>query len=256
MANETLTYSESAKGWPSFYSYLPDFMMGMNTYFYTFKNGNLFRHNTNPLRNNYYGQQFNSSITGVFNKQPLEIKLFKTISFESDKAWAVTELETDLSTGSMLSTFFEQKEGEWFSFIRENASTINFKLRSTHGLGILPSIPTLISANLYKFQFSNPPGTIVSEGDAVFKTVNPSTFSPSQCGVVKSVDNTLNTIDVDITGFTPLSVTSGDFILIYKNVVANSTGARGYFMQFKLENSDTTPVELFSVGSSVMKSFP
>ena len=31
---------------------------------------------------------------------------------------------------------------------------------------------------------------------------------------------------------------------------------RGYFMEFTLSNNDTTPVELFSVGSSVMKSFP
>ena len=88
-----------------------------------------------------------------------------------------------------------------------------------------------------------------------FKTTNPATVAPTKCGVVKSVDNTLNTINVDTTGFGQL-VASGDFILYYKDVVANSTGARGYFMQFKLENSDTTPVELFSVGSSVMKSFP
>ena len=41
-----------------------------------------------------------------------------------------------------------------------------------------------------------------------------------------------------------------------KNPVAESHGARGYFMQFKLENDSTDPVELFSVGSSVMKSNP
>ena len=35
----TISYSEEAKGWPSFYSFLPDFMIGMNSYFYTFKNG-------------------------------------------------------------------------------------------------------------------------------------------------------------------------------------------------------------------------
>ena len=44
--NYTLTYSESVKGWPSFYSYYPDFILGMNQYLYTFKGGNLYRHNT------------------------------------------------------------------------------------------------------------------------------------------------------------------------------------------------------------------
>ena len=58
MANEeTLSYSEGSKGWPSFYSYIPEYMMGMNSYFYSFDGGNLYRHNTNAIRNNYYEQQ-------------------------------------------------------------------------------------------------------------------------------------------------------------------------------------------------------
>ena len=42
---ETLTFDDGVKGWTSFYSYIPDFMIGMNNYFYSFKNGNLYRHN-------------------------------------------------------------------------------------------------------------------------------------------------------------------------------------------------------------------
>ena len=45
-------------------------------------------------------------------------------------------------------------------------------------------------------------------------------------------------------------------VFYFKDVVAESHGARGYFMEFKLENINTQPVELFAVGSSVMKSFP
>ena len=37
--------------------------MGMNSYFYSFDQGNLYRHNTNTVRNNYYGEQFISSVT-------------------------------------------------------------------------------------------------------------------------------------------------------------------------------------------------
>ena len=84
---ETLSYSEGSKGWPSFYSYIPEYMMGMNSYFYSFDQGNLYRHNTNTVRNNYYGEQFISSVTGVFNYKPQQIKVFKTMSFESNAAW-------------------------------------------------------------------------------------------------------------------------------------------------------------------------
>ena len=103
----TLTYDEGVKGWPSFYSFLPDYMIGMNGFFYSFNNGNLYRHNVNETRNNYYGVQYNSTITGVINIEPKTIKLFKTMSYESDDRWACTSLVTDLGTGSMLSTFFE-----------------------------------------------------------------------------------------------------------------------------------------------------
>ena len=253
--NETLSYSDGAKGWPSFYSFLPEFMMGMNSFFYTFKNGNIYRHNTNEKRNVYYDVKYKSNITGVFNASPLEIKLFKTMSFESDASWNVTSLLTDLSTGSMLNTYFEQKEGKWFSFIRQNSSTINFKLRSAHGIGDILSTPSLISANSYLYTFANPIGNMIDEGDAIFKTTTPGTVAPTKTGTVTSVDNTLNTITVNTTGFTQL-VLAGDYILYYKNVVAESQGARGYFMQFTLENDSLAPVELFSVGSSMMKSYP
>ena len=43
----TLTYNPDASGmlskeggWPSFYSFMPDYMIGMNNYFYSFKRGN------------------------------------------------------------------------------------------------------------------------------------------------------------------------------------------------------------------------
>ena len=58
MPNYTLTHSQDVQGWASFYSYFPEYIMGMNQYLYTFKNGDLYRHNTNTLRNNYYALIF------------------------------------------------------------------------------------------------------------------------------------------------------------------------------------------------------
>ena len=83
--NYTLTYSEGSKGWPSFYTYFPEMIKGMNQYLYTFKGGNLYSHNTNEIRNNYYGIQYNSTISTIFNTKPLEVKLFK-LSFSNKEA--------------------------------------------------------------------------------------------------------------------------------------------------------------------------
>tara|TARA_R110000803_G_C11921585_1_gene314398 strand:+ start:140 stop:979 length:840 start_codon:yes stop_codon:yes gene_type:complete len=269
----TLSYNPDAPGlltkeggWPSFYSFIPDYMIGMNNYFYSFKKGNLWRHNTNDVRNNYYGVQYKSTITSVFNVEPtLSIKLFKTMSYEStttvvdtnEAAWECVELNTDLtdgSPGSMLSTYFVQKEGEWFSFLRNNSGTVNYKSRSVNGVGVCTSssIP-LVGFTLINFE--NQVGSIISIGDAVYAVTTAggvATADPAIIGEVTAV--TSNSITIKDSNAFPAIV--GQFILYSKNSVAESHGARGYFLQFKLENDSTNPVELFSVGSSVMKSNP
>ena len=255
----TLSYSEEAKGWPSFYSYLPDYMVGMNSYFYSFNGGNLYRHNTNPIRNNYYGVQYNSEITGVFNTEPQTIKLFKTMSYESDDRWACTALFTELGTGSMLATEFVEKEREWFTFLRELETTVNWKARSTNGIGPVAVVGGASPAVTLQFNFNL--GSIVSVGDFLYEATSV-VGVPSYLGQITGIDRTTNTITFDDTVPALDGATStgpgaaGDFIIFMKNAVAESHGARGYFMQFTLQNTNTSPVELFSVGSSVMKSYP
>ena len=276
----TVSYSEGVQGWPSFYSYLPEYMIGMNGFFYSWDKGNLYRHNTNEARNNYYETQYSSSITSVFNIQPMTIKLFKTMSYESDDRWACTSLFSDLGTGSMLSTYFQQKEGEWFTFLRENSGTINWNARSANGIGATTLVTGPPTDTVVEFDVDI--GSILSVGDSVFigtivappvpnPLSLPSTLSapPLYSGIVTSVVNNSTTsvagvvtpasITIDCTiplGVTLNVPTIGEFIFFIKDAVAESHGARGYFLNFTLQNSNDKAVELFSVGSSVMQSFP
>jgi hypothetical protein len=251
MASKTLTFSEGAKGWPSFYSYIPDYMIGMNNYFYSFKGGNLYRHNTNETRNNFYGKQYTSSIKSVFNAEPTTVKLFKTIEIEGDSPWGVTST-TNLSTGSINSTYFDKKEGRYYAYIRSNDGTVNVNLRNVNGIGTVttvdatdPALTTLTYPTGFKFS------SMISVGDLAYKN-NSGTLQ--LLGKIVSVSANIMTIDTTIIGgSTPVD---SDFILYVKNSVAESYGVRGYYMEFELTNADTTATELFSVGSSVFKSFP
>jgi len=255
---KTLSYSEDVKGWPSFYSYLADYMVGMNGFFYSWSGGNLYRHNTNELRNNYYGVQYNSTITSVFNFEPMTIKLFKTMSYESNDSWECTSLETDLSNGSMLSTYFVQKEGEWFTFLRENSGTVNWRDRSANGIGAAFALFGLINSTIITFTVDV--GSILSIGDAIYIGSNPPVLAGTVTNIVRSsTTNSLGvttpaSITVDCSAGTVPSI--GDFIVFIKDSIAASQGARGYYLHFNLENTNTEAVELFSVGSSVMKSYP
>ena len=274
--NYTLSYNSDSSsmprfggqgGWPSFYSFFPDFMIGMNSFFYSFKGGNLFRHNTSSLRNTYYGVFTASSITSVFNPEPtLSIKLFKTLSYEStttvtdtnEARWECTSLQTDLTDGvpgSMLETYFVQKEGEWFSFLRTNAGTVNWQMRSANGVGVCTAVSG--AAGNMLIEFAGAIGSILNIGDNVYAATlvaGVATTDPIFVGQVTFKTSTSITVDTTVPGGSTPTV--GQFIMFIKNAVAESHGARGYFLEFTLMNDSTSPVELFSVGSSVMKSFP
>ena len=264
MANaETITYAGDVKGWPSFYDYLPDYMIGMNQYFYTFNGGNIYRHNVGANRNEYYGVPNNSTITTVFNTDPSSIKLFKTMSYESNDVWTCTELFTDLSTGSMPAiSSWRQKEGEWFAFLRENAGTLNLKDRSVNGVGSASVVSGILVNTVVKFPLELNIGSIMSIGDTVYGSVGGVTteYGPLINFGSNPVSTTTGIVqqyfiefDASVAGVQPAV---GEFMFIAKDPIAESHGARGYFMHFTLSNSNVEPVELFAVNSNIMKSFP
>lgn len=279
MANNTLTYSEAVQGWPSFYSYYPDFMIGMNNFFYTFKGGNLYRHNVNSSRNTFYGDWWvrvgfpagaftATSMTSVFNDSPLENKLFKTLNLEGDARWEAT-LQTDIqSSGFIQASWFENKEQSYFAFVRNSGSTpatpSQYPLRSVNGIGRSAVIDSaVLSAVKVDFQISPTPisiGTIISVGDILYYSLPPYT-SPVLFGEVSDIivdyPSGLNRLIVDTT--IPLASVppiQNPYILYIKNSVAESHGVLGHYCVFTIDNSSSSKVELFAVETEAMKSYP
>jgi hypothetical protein len=242
----TITYNSDVKGFPTFYSFVPDWMHGMNNYLYSFKGGNLYRHNTGTI-GQYYGVNYPCTITSVLNTSPTEPKVFKTLSLESDDRWSVT-LVSDMQTGIIDKTWFEDKEGGWFAFIRANTSPANFKMRSANGIG---NVVTVVNTGgtLYQLDFNYEVGSIISIGDAIYFNSSP---QPLLVGSVTNVAGDVVTVNAT-AGPVP---SAGNFIFYVKNQQAESHGVLGYFCEFTLTNDSTSPVELFHVESSVFKSYP
>ena len=267
MANYTLSYSNMVKGWVSFYSFYPEWMIGMNNYFYTFKGGDLYRHNVNDNRNTFYSPWFvkigdaagaytPSTLQSVFNTLPLENKLFKTINLEGDAKWGVT-LETDLQySGFIEANWFEKKEASFFAFVRNN-SIGELALRSVNGIGRSNQVT---GGNVVKFAIGISIGSIISIGDLLYYSLPPYT-TPVLAGKVTAISvdlpNGVNqlTIDTTIPGTTPIPIQDAFFLYI-KNSVAESHGVLGHYCTFNIENSSIDKVELFVVQTEVMKSFP
>lgn len=267
MSNYTVTYSDGVKGWVSFYSYYPEWMVGMNNYFYTFKGGNLYRHNVNSLRNTFYGDWWirlgnpggaftPSTLESVINASVIENKLFKTIDLQGDASWDM-QMETDLqNSGYIDSGWFERKEAVYFAFIRNNSNG-ELALRSLNGIGNSSSVTgggTIVNFSINPLVAI---GNIISIGDLLYFN----TTSPQLAGKVTGININYPTginrliIDTSIPGTVPIP-SNVEFFLYIKNSVAESHGVLGHYCRFTMQNSSTSKIELFAVESDVMKSFP
>jgi hypothetical protein len=269
--NYTLTFSPPAQGWPSFYSYVPEWMQGMNQYFYSFSGGNLWRHNTNETRNNYYEAQYNSTLQSVFNQEPVVNKLFKTLSLEGDHAWAATFVSELQTTGFIDAPFFVEKESDWFAYLRNQGTTPaspaqEFPLRSANGIGNSLTTANVGTETTFTFPLTRPIGSIPSIGDNIYYALPPTPpatiYTPIYLGQITSINvnipNSVNTIVVeqDVPGGGVLPLVDITYVMSLKNLVAESHGILGHYGVFTLTNTDTEAVELFAVKSEVMKSYP
>jgi hypothetical protein len=167
MAEATITYAPANSGWTSFHSYFPEWMIGMNSNFYTFKGGNMWKHYNNNTRNNYYSSQYNSTVTPVFNDEPTVTKMFKTIQLDTDSPWDTT-ITTDLSTGFMNSTQYQLKEGDYYTYIRRVAGNTDLDLMSAQGIGDILTVTGAAPGNI-TLTFSFNIGSNISIGDKLYR---------------------------------------------------------------------------------------
>lgn len=264
----TLTYAENVKGWVSFYSYEPEWMIGMNNYFYTFKGGNLYRHNVGA-RNTFYktwwlrvdpplgAEAYHpSSVKSVFNTSPLENKLFKTLILDGDSTWDAT-LQTDIQTsGYVNSDFFEKKEQSYFAFIR-NDENGQFSQRSLQGIGTNSTRTDVGTTATINFPLYIDLSNVVSSGNKIYWS-DTAIYGGDITDVQIDIRNGINRLIVDTSdpnAVIPL-VGTQQFYLYTNNSVAESHGVVGHYCVFEVENSLESKVELFTVSSEVMKSFP
>jgi hypothetical protein len=238
---DTLSYYNYANGWTSRWSYVPEWMTHMNSNFYTFKNGNLYIHNLNQNRNNFYGVPGISTLSTIFNVEPTTVKKFKNIFIDSNDPWKAT-MYTNLDQGFADYDYYDKKEGRWYAYIRIPQGDNNAQLLSTQGIG---DIVNYTSPTMY---FNVDIQVNLNQGDKVYKIVGSSLV---ELGTVSAF--TQNAISLSSIVSTP---SVGDTIVIVKNAVAESFGPRGYYLQVDFENNKNYEVTMFAVGASVFKSFP
>ena len=99
-----VSFSEAVKGWVSFKSFVYEDGTSCANDYYTFKNGNLYKHHDETVdRNTFYpyyssgtvvpGNYKNSSFTVLINESPGSVKTFHTLNYEGSQS-KIDELKT------------------------------------------------------------------------------------------------------------------------------------------------------------------
>jgi len=269
LAPLTISYSDDVQGWTSFWTYIPEYMIYASNNFYTFKGGNLYFHNDESVaRTIYYPfSQYQTSpycsVSTLFNNDPLDTKMYETLHIQSTIPWN-TSIQTDLIAGQIDDSWFELKEGVWFSYIRRNYNLSGPLLTNTSQLDDQLSIRTVgigsvLTATRAYIEFNSYPNqsfkiTNTSYPDDLYIYNNSGVLT--YVGTVSYVDNSIPNPKVYITyTSTPPSPNAGDNILAVKNSVAESYGARGYYMDVTMYHNSTSYIELFEVSALTFKSF-
>ncbi len=230
----TVSYNEITSGWTSFKSFGPEAGVSLNNQYYTFKEGSIWKHHANALANNFYGTQYYSDFTLIFNDQPGSVKSFNTINYEGTQAritanlgdsqyynltaktgWYVDSIHTDLQ--EIDDVEFKNKEGKWFGVLRGTAtelSNLDEKEFSVQGLGSATNITnTGTPATQYKIEVhghpSNAAGSVnwdSSGADADFKYISYNTWPAAAGSTVTQANGTENASSTYIDNLTYDSV--------------------------------------------------
>ena len=255
---ESVAFKEKVNGWTTTMSYVPESGISLNNEYYTFKNGEIWEH-SNETRSNFYGAQFNSTVTPIINDAPTSVKKFKTLAYEGTAGWR-SEIVTDQQNGEV--PVFVKKEGSFYNYIQGIDTTVaNLDTQefSTQGLGsLLLNAPVgtstiVINGAINVSLQANPqnPGGGAA-GTAALDTIY--TMSPGNTlrivGTVIGINRTTNTITLaaNIAGS---ALQAGDFVFFGKDTRINTSGIIGYYAETKMITTDSTKEELFAVSSEV-----
>jgi len=161
---DTITYDEKVTGWSSFKSFVPEQGISVTNFYYTFKNGHLYKHhddvitdfNSEVTYNNFYGTQYETKISTILNDAPGSTKNFKTVNYEGSQSnvisnlqdnnyynlstkpgWKLDKISTDKESGFIPE--FIRKESKWFNNLKgqgvNNKEEIDVTSFSFQGIG-------------------------------------------------------------------------------------------------------------------------
>ena len=228
----TLGYNSKDNAWISFYSFIPEMYGAINYSCYSFKDGEIYKHNTNETRNNFYGVQYNSHFEVNFNQEPSRVKLFDAMAIEGNTGDFAISLTTNLNSSSLPSGYFNEKEGFFQSMLPRTTTQSSFSNILGGGSGVFSGTSLTIDG-LDAYDLG------VQVGDEVWKQ--------TLVGVVTEI------VSAD-TVVVSSNQSPGFFYFVRPSSIIDGDRLRGYYLTAKLTSTSTDFVEVFAVSAEVTNS--
>lgn len=126
--NVTLAFNEKRNCYSSFYDYSPEAINNIEGRVISFRSGNLYVHDDTINYNRFYGTQYPSSVTFVFNEQGVIKKDYNAITQDSNVVWispTVGDINTALDQDSnLVSSDYVRYEGLFNAAFMRDANSL------------------------------------------------------------------------------------------------------------------------------------
>ena len=131
----TFSFNELRNGYTSFFSYHPEWLEAAQDLVYTWKEGNLYKHDNTTNYSNFYGTQYPSFITVVFNQNYHTKKSWNSLMEVADTIWSVPTMYTNTYSygttkqiSNLVEAEFQLLEGNPSSAIKRDANSSGGKI--------------------------------------------------------------------------------------------------------------------------------
>jgi len=122
-----MVWDEQKNSWVGGRSYDAEFFGNAGVDLVSFYNGQLYLHEANELRNNFYNVQHSSKLWVPGNWMDFK-KIYKAITLRSETIWSAYEILNDVGQLSIIDKLrFSKRENMWYAAFRRDMNTVNVR---------------------------------------------------------------------------------------------------------------------------------
>ena len=240
----TLGYDHGGGQWMSLYSFVPDLYSNINDKFLSYKPGGtsvICAHEAGTAYNNFYAQQYTSTLSVVGNYDPSMVKVINAISTESTHPFDVVITTSD-QRSTIPAANFQKREREFVAQVRgdELASTANYIV-----IGVVESVPTSTSV-----KFTSPINKYPIPLGATLSIVSGPNITATTASSVAIADSRTMQTTTNTSQFT-----LGNIVVASTSASVNGDRISDYYSKIQLTNSVSDErVELYCVNLNFNRS--